>query len=66
MAEYANWKSGQVESLVILSVQLRLRLLHDPVVQWRRRLGDIQKIDGSNPSGVNAMEIRIWDFGIRV
>ena len=43
---------GGARSLAILSVRLRSRLLHDPVVQWRRRLGDIQKIDGSNPSGV--------------
>ena len=28
-AEYANWKSGQVESLVILWVRLPLRSLND-------------------------------------
>lgn len=32
-AEYAIWKSGQFERLVILSVRLRLRPLDDPVVK---------------------------------
>src|SRR5262249_56742843 len=51
MAEYANWKSGQLEKLVILSVRLRLRPL---AVPWSngttpaRHAGD----DGSTPSGI--------------
>ena len=50
-AEYANWKSGQFERLVILSVRLRLRPF---AVPWSngttpaRHAGN----DGSTPSGI--------------
>ena len=54
MVEYANRKSDLVESQVILQVRLLSRLLvtNDRVVQRRRRLRDMQKIDGSIPSAI--------------
>ena len=55
MVEYANRQSGKHERLVILQVRLLSRLLqakHDRVVQRRRRLRDMQKIEGSIPSAI--------------
>src|SRR6266702_359590 len=62
MAEYAIWKSGQVESLVILSVRLRLRPLRGPVVKrhdtsptcWKRWFNSIRDHSRSWSVGVSA------------
>jgi hypothetical protein len=51
MTRYANWKSGEVESLVFVSSTLTLVTI-DRVVQWQRRLVDIQESDGSTPSAI--------------
>jgi hypothetical protein len=56
---YANWKSGEVESLVTLQVRLLSRSLNDPVVQWQRRLGDNQESAGSIPAGITR-----WSVGV--
>jgi hypothetical protein len=52
MTGYANRQSDEVESLVpVGSTPISVT---DPVVQRRRHLGDIQKSDGSIPSGITA------------
>ena len=65
--EYANRKSDLVESQVILQVRLLSRLLgkNDRVVQRRRRLRDMQKIDGSIPSAITfqASDFRLETAG---
>ena len=59
-AEYANWQSDQVESLVILQVRLLPRsLTHGPVVQWRRRLRDVQESAGSIPAGITRRSVGV-------
>ena len=53
MAGYANWQSGEVESLVILWVRLPPRsLTNDPVVQRQDAWATYQESDGSIPSGI--------------
>ena len=49
---YANWQSGEVESLVPVGSTPTSVTYDDPVVQRRRRLGDSQENDGSSPSGI--------------
>ena len=54
MTGYANWHSGEVESLVPVgsSPTSVTGKENDPVVQRRRRLGDNQETGGSIPSGI--------------
>ncbi len=54
MTGYANWHSGEVESLVpVGSTPTSVTDEEtDPVVQRQRRLGDNQESDGSTPSGI--------------
>ena len=49
MTRYANWQSGEVESLVIVGSTPTL-VTFDRVVQRLRRLVDIQEREGSIPS----------------
>ena len=63
MTGYANWHSGEVESLVPVgssptSVTDRE---HDPVVQGQRRLGDNQESAGSIPAGITDAK---WSVGV--
>jgi hypothetical protein len=51
MTRYANWKSGEVESLVFVGSTPTL-VTFDRVVQRLRRLVDIQESDGSIPSAI--------------
>ena len=60
---YANWQSGEVESLVpVGSTPTPVTdKEHDPVVQRRRRLGDNQETGGSIPSGIT---VTTWSVGV--
>ena len=60
---YANWHSGEVESLVPVgsSPTSVTDKEHDPVVQRQRRLGDNQESDGSTPSGITDAK---WSVGV--
>ncbi len=51
---YANWHSGEAESLVpVGSTPTSVTDDgNDPVVQRQRRLDDTQESDGSTPSGI--------------
>ena len=51
MTRYANWQSGEVESLVFVGSTPTL-VTFDRVVQRLRRLADIQESDGSIPSAI--------------
>ena len=55
---YANWHSGEVESLVPVGSS-PTPVTEDPVVQGQRRLGDNQESDGSTPSGITD-----WSVGV--
>ena len=63
MVEYANRQSGKHERFFKLILQVRLlsRLLgkHDRMVQRRRRLRDMQKIDGSIPSAITFRKFEV-------
>ena len=63
MTGYANWHSGEVESLVPVgsSPTSVTDKEHDPVVQRQRRLGDNQESDGSTPSGITDAK---WSVGV--
>ena len=41
------WGNNQIEN-----PKSEIKIEIGPVVQWRRRLNDIQEIDGSSPSGI--------------
>ncbi len=58
---YANWHSGEVESLVPVgsSPTPVTDTKHDPVVQRQRRLGDSQEDDGSSPSGITRRSVGV-------
>ena len=51
MTRYANWQSGEVESLVFVGSTPTL-VTFDRVVQRLRCLADIQESDGSTPSAI--------------
>lgn len=55
---YANWQSGEVESLVPVGSN-PTPVTYDPVVQRRRRLGDNQESDGSTPSGITCGSVGV-------
>ena len=63
MTGYANWHSGEVESLVPVgsSPTSVTDKEHDPVVQRRRRLGDNQESAGSIPAGITDAK---WSVGV--
>ena len=58
MTGYANWQSGEVESLVFVgSTPTSVTASEDdPVVQRQRRLGDNQESAGSIPAGITGVE----------
>ncbi len=60
---YANWHSGEVESLVPVgsSPTSVTAKEHDPVVQRQRRLGDNQESAGSIPAGITDAK---WSVGV--
>ncbi len=63
MTGYANWHSGEVESLVPVgsSPTSVTDSEHDPVVQGQRRLGDNQESAGSIPAGITDAT---WSVGV--
>ena len=63
MTGYANWHSGEVESLVpVGSIPTSVTdKEHDPVVQGQRRLGDNQESAGSIPAGITDTK---WSVGV--
>ena len=63
MTGYANWHSGEVESLVpVGSIPTSVTdKEHDPVVQGQRRLGDNQESAGSIPAGITDVN---WSVGV--